>query len=155
MKNLLSLFLGLVGAITVFSISCSSPTTEEVGLVLDIPNLVHKTPTEVVEILGEPDTSYYVRILTKTFLVHGYKDHDIKIQYLKGKSDDIVVNDPQVEFKEESLRHFGIEPAPPTVFREKAMLKWKNYSGLKTINFYNVTTDSLGNIRSYKIYFKA
>lgn len=135
--------------------ACSESKLKEESIILNIPNLIHKTPTEVVAILGKPDTVYYEQVLRKTFLVQRYKNLDLEIQYIKGKSNDIIINDPiPIEFKKESLSLFGIKPAQPTEHREKEMLKWKNYSGLKTINFYKVRTDSAGNIVSYKIFFK-
>lgn len=153
--NKIALLALMFGATTWFW-SCSPNRIEEGGLILDIPILINKTPTEVVEILGEPDTSYYEQVLAKSFLVHRYKKHDIEVQYLKGKSNDIIINEPlPVKFDPESLKHFGLKPIEPTVSREKGMLKWKNYSGLKTINFYKVRVDSAGNIIGYKIFFKA
>lgn len=136
--------------------SCSVNQKDEAGIILDIPTLINKLPSEIVNLLGEPDTIYYDQVLNKKFLVHRYVKHDIEIQYLKGKANDIIVNDPlSIEFKAESLSYFGIKPAIPTVFRENEMIKWKNYSGLKTINFYKVKKDNFGNIISFKIYFKA
>lgn len=136
--------------------SCSESPSDQAGLILNIPSLVNKLPNEVAEILGEPDTVYYDQVLNKKFFVQRYKRHDIEIQYLKGRANDIIVNQPwPVDFEAGSLRYFGIKPAQPTVYHENEMIKWKNHSGLKTINFYKVRKDSTGNIISYKIFFKA
>lgn len=152
MKFLFGIFI----AIYFYFCGCAKSEIKEKDIILDIPNLIEKSPTEVVTILGEPDTVYYEQVLRKKFLVQRYRKHDIEIQYLNGKSNDIVINDPlPIEFKMESLNLLGIKPALPTEYREKEILKWKNYSGLKTINFYKVRTNSAGNIISFKIFFKA
>lgn len=148
-KVTLAVFL-FVGS---FIFSCTS--SDDSQMILDVPNLVQKLPEEVVGVLGEPDTVYYDQVFNKKFLVQRYKEHDLEIQYLNGKSNDIILNDASlIEFKQESLNRFGIKPAIPTVFRDKEMIKWKNHSGLKTINFYNVKLDSVGNIINFTIFFK-
>ncbi len=148
--------VGLLFVSFVMLVSCVEKAPKEDLIVLDIPHLIQHSPTEVVEILGEPDTTYTLQILSRKILVQRYKKFDLEIQYLKGKSNDIIINDPlHIPFSPESLKYFGLKEATPTSFQENKAIKWKNYNGLKTIHFYKVQKDSTGNIVSYKIFFRA
>lgn len=142
------LLLGLI-----FLFACESR-----GPILDIENVVDKTPQQVEAILGRPDTSYTQTIVTKHIFTQIYKDEfDIEIMYPKGLATDIVVLNgaPKLPFEASILTRFGLKEIPPSHVRKNFYIKWKNYPGFKTINFFVTDLDSAGRVEQFRLFFKS
>jgi hypothetical protein len=84
----------LVGLLVALSILCACSSGDDSGKVLDIRNVVNKTPEQVAELLGEPDTTYTERILGKEIFCQRYYRNNIEIQYPESLSTDVVVYGP-------------------------------------------------------------
>lgn len=126
--------------------------------ILDIENVVDKTPQQVEAILGRPDTSYTQTIVTKHIFTQIYKDEfDIEIMYPDGLATDIVVLNgaPKLPFEASILNRFGLKEITPSHVLEKSYIKWKNYPGFKTINFFVTDLDSAGQVEQFRLFFKS
>lgn len=128
-------------------------------LILDIQKVVDKTPHQVVGLLGEPDTAYTQVIVRKPIFTQIYeRDYKIEIMYPEGLSTDVVIYDPApgLPYSSKTLSRFGLDNSiSPSDSMANAYLKWKNYPGFKTINFFATKLDSAGGIKQYRIFFKS
>lgn len=125
---------------------------------LDIEQVVDKTPEEVETILGKPDTAYTQMIVTKPIYTQIFRDEvDIEIMYPDGLSTDIVVLDaaPEFKFNERIIARFGLKEIPPSHVQKNSFIKWKNYPGYKTINIFATDLDTAGNVEQFRIFFKS
>ncbi len=133
-------------------VSCNNPT------ILDVEELADKTPQQVEEILGKPDTAYTQVFVTKHVFTQIYRrDFEFEIMYPEGLSTDIVVFDaaPKLPFEAGIIEKFGLQQLPPSDVLANAYIKWKNYPGYKTINFFVTDLDSAGNVEQFRLFFKS
>ena len=147
MLRITSVLCGLVVCLC----SCEQP-------ILDIVAIADKTPKEVEEILGQPDTAYTQLIVAKPIFTQIYeKEFEIEIMYPDGLSTDIVVFDvaPKLPFEYSIISKFGLDAIPPSDVLDNAYIKWKNYPGYKTINFFVTDLDDKGNVEQFRLFFKS
>ena len=147
MRFIVPIVLGLV-----FLWACQSKP------LLDVNSIVNKTPLEVEGILGAPDTSYTQRIVTKDIFTQIYNvGCAVEIMYPEGLSTDIVVLDgaPKFAFEASTITRFGLEEVPPSDVMPNAYIKWKNYPGYTTINFFATDLDSTGAVEQFNLFFKS
>ena len=140
------------GVLIVVAAACSNTS------VLDVNNVVDRTPKEVVSILGEPDTTYTQMIVTKPIFTQLYsRDYKIEIMYPEGLSTDIVIYNPapSLPFDPSTLKYFGLDYVHPSDVMENAYIKWKNYPGYTTINFFATDLDSTGAVEQFNLFFKS
>lgn len=137
--------------------SCTLNEKKGENLIVDIPEIINKTPEEVVAILGEPDTAFVQMVVTLRFHTQLYYDLDsLEIQYLDGTSKDIVVHKPlPLPLNKMTLEAFGLESKEPTDKVLDEVLRWENYEGFKMVNMYAIHKDKHSKIDDYKIFFKA
>lgn len=131
--------------------SCDQP-------ILDVEKIADKTPQQVEAILGKPDSSFTQMIVTKPIFTQIYEDEfRIEIMYPDGLSTDIVVFDvfPKVPFEAETIRKFGLKEIPPSHVLRNSYIKWKNYPGYKTINFFATDLDTAGRVEQFRLFFKS
>jgi hypothetical protein len=128
------------------------------GIILDIRNVVNKTPEQVVEILGEPDTTYTERILGKEIYCQKYYRNNIEIQYPESLSTDVVVYGPHgLPFTQSGLKAFDLsyQKQHPSQYEKETLMRWYDFENFEAISFYDVQKDSVGRIKNYTIFFKA
>lgn len=140
----------------VILLSCSKPKKENV--ILDVKEIVNKTPTQTVSIMGAPDSTYTIRILGKPIFCQMYQEHHIEIQYPEMQATDIVVYDPHdLPFNQSALKAFNIDYKTfhPKEYIKDRLIRWFDVEEFSTISFYNPQVDSAGNITNFTIFFKA
>nr|WKN37622.1 hypothetical protein K4G66_02710 [Tunicatimonas sp. TK19036] len=132
--------------------SCNTPEEE---IVFNAPELIAKSPTEVADILGEPDSAYTRTVFGKQYFIQFYKDHQVEVRHYQGKIKEIVVQDPYpLEFTPATITRFGIDYVEPTQYDSLAMIMWKNIDGFKAVNFYLRGVEKPDSVKhSYHIYF--
>lgn len=126
--------------------------------ILDVEDVTDKTPEQVTKILGKPDTAYTQVIVTKPVFTQIYRrEFEIEIMYPEGLSTDIVVFDaaPKLPFEAGIIEKFGLPQIPPSDVVANTYIKWKNYPGYKTINFFVTDLDSTGNVEQFRLFFKS
>ncbi len=131
------------------------PTEPEDDLIFDALALVDASPEKTASILGAPDTTYYLTIFNKRYLVQYYNQYGVEVRHLNGSVNGIIVNEPHpLKFAPETITKFGIDYVEPTQYDSLAMIMWKNIEGFKVVNFYLrgvARPDSIAH--SYHIYF--
>ncbi|MEM6845075.1 MAG: hypothetical protein AAF632_22875 [Bacteroidota bacterium] len=132
--------------------SCNS---HDQKFVFDAPSLVGKSPTEVTEILGKPDTIFNRTFFGKQYFIQYYDEYGVEVRHYQGTIKGIIINEPYpLEFKPETISKFGIDYVEPTKYDSSAMIMWKNIEGFKVINFYLRGVKKPDSVRhSYHIYF--
>jgi hypothetical protein len=126
--------------------------------ILDVEEVADKTPQQVVKILGTPDTAYTQVFVTKPVFTQIYRrEFEIEIMYPEGLSTDIVVFDaaPRLPFESGIIERFGLQHISPSDVVANTYIKWKNYPGYKTINFFVTDLDSAGNVEQFRLFFKS
>ena len=126
--------------------------------ILEVEEVADKTPEQVAKILGKPDTAYTQVIVTKPVFTQIYRrEFEIEIMYPEGLSTDIVVFDaaPNLPFEAGIIEKFGLQQIPPSDVVANTYIKWKNYPGYKTINFFVTDLDSAGNVKQFRLFFKS
>lgn len=152
MQRICAFYLLVILLIT----SCAQK--DETNIILDVRSIINKSPEEVVEILGEPDTTYTERILGKALFCQRYTKHNIEIQYPESLSTDIVIYGPhELPFTQSALKAFNIkyQKKHPSQYEKDVLMRWYDFDEFEAISFYNVRKDSLGQINNYSIFFKA
>ncbi len=127
-------------------------------IILDVEEVTDKTPEQVAKILGTPDTAYTQVIVTKPVFTQIYRrEFEIEIMYPEGLSTDIVVFDaaPNLPFEAGIIEKFGLQQMPPSDVVANTYIKWKNYPGYKTINFFATDLDSAGKVEQFRLFFKS
>ncbi len=132
---------------------CCTSYSEDV--VFNAPSLLNKSPTEVIGILGEPDTVFQRTFFGKQYFIQYYNEYGVEVRHYQGKIKGVIVNEPYpLEFKPETIIKFGISYVEPTKYDSSAMIMWKNIDGFKVINFYLRGVRKPDSIKhSYHIYF--
>lgn len=136
-------------------VSCS---LKDQDVILDVKKIIYKTPEEVVTMLGNPDSTYTIRILNKVIFCQWYEENGIEIQYHdSGLSTDILVKGPHgLSFDPSALKAFNLDiHVPPSQFMEKELIRWYNMDEFAGISFYRVQWDEQKNVKNYTIFFKA
>ncbi len=130
---------------------------EKDSILFNIPELVNKTPEQVIEILGEPDSAYTQYVVTIPVYTQWWNDKGLEIQYLEPdkRSKDIVIHKAgPLPFDPSTLALFGLEPMSPTVSNPRSNLRWSDMQGFKTIHFYNRLENQNGEV-NFQLFFKA
>ena len=148
--------LGLCAIAFIIFWACTPNEKEGKNLIVNVPEIINKTPEEVVAILGKPDTAFVQNVVTLRFHTQLYYELDsLEIQYLEGTSKDIVVHKPlPLPLNKMTLKAYGLEPKEPTGNVLDEVLRWENYEGFKMVNMYAIHKDKDGKIDDYKIFFK-
>jgi|SRR5690606_16714883 hypothetical protein len=137
--------------------SCQTSTKQNDELILDVTQVANKTANQVTKILGEPDSTYTIRILGNPIFCQLYQPHNIEIQYHGSLATDIVVYGPHgLPFNQLALKSFNLDyKTHPNEFMKDRLMRWNSIDDFSAVSFYNPTKDSLGNITSFNIFFKA
>jgi hypothetical protein len=146
------LWLLLVG---LFAAGCRDQSREEV--VLDVRAIANRSSSEVVAILGKPDSVYTLRMMGKVIFCQLYKDHHVEIQYAESLASDIIVYGQEcLPFDQTALSFFKLDyrEQHPADYRKGSFIRWDDFREFSAISFYNPSKDSLGNIRAFDIFFK-
>ena len=145
----------LIFWVAILVVGCSSQTQETV--VFPVTDIILKTPQQVEDKLGTPDSAYTIRIMGKPIYCQRYNRHNVEIQFLEGQASDIVVNGPHgLPFNPTALREFGIaEKIHPSDYQKGRYIRWSNTKQFSAISFYNPELDSLGRIVNFSVFFKA
>lgn len=126
---------------------------------LNVEHVVDLTPSEVVDYLGDPDTTYTQVIVNKPIYTQIYdREYKVEIMYPEGLSTDVIIYDPLpgLPYSPQTLTRFNLDVSiHPSDTMANAYLKWKNYPGFKTINFFATRLDSAGRVSQYRIFFKS
>lgn len=147
----------LASALIYIIASCQTSTNQNDELILDVTQVANKTANQVTKILGEPDSTYTIQILGNPIFCQLYQPHNIEIQYHGSLATDIVVYGPHgLPFNQLALKSFNLDyKTHPDEFMKDRLMRWNSIDGFSAISFYNPTKDSLGNITSFNIFFKA
>ncbi|WKN42034.1 hypothetical protein [Tunicatimonas pelagia] len=131
---------------------CCTPSND---IVFDALSLVNKSPTEVAEILGQPDTIFQRTFFGKQYFIQYYNEYGVEVRHYQGKVRGVIVNEPYpLEFKPETITKFGIDYVEPTKYDSLSTIVWKNIEGFKVVNFYLRGVKKPDSIEhSYHIYF--
>ena len=142
-------------ALLILSILLSCNSAEKDNIIFNAPDLVDKSPMEVVDILGEPDSIFHRTLFGKQYFIQYYDKHGIEVRHYQGKIKGVIVNEPYpLAFEPETITKFGINYVEPTNYDSSAMIMWKNIEGFKVINFYLRGVKKPDSIEhSYHIYF--
>jgi hypothetical protein len=125
-------------------------------LKLDILRIADKSPQEVIEILGEPDSSYTQYVVTIPVYTQWYGAHQLEIQYLEPekRARDIVLHSSEgVAFGPEGLEAFGLQAAAPSV-NNPNNIRWDQQQGFSIIHFYARQTNPATGQEEFMIFFK-
>lgn len=125
-------------------------------LIADVRAIAGKKGYEVEQILGKPDSTYFLQILGKRIFCQLYKPHLLEIQYPNGIATDIVAYAPKgLVFNQTALSAFNLDHrVHPNEFMEGRLIRWNTINPFSSVSFYNPTLDSLGNIVTFNVYFK-
>ena len=129
--------------------------SQEKEVIYDVASLKHKTPTEIAEIVGEPDTSFYKMILGKRYYIQRYNQYITDFRHLDGNLKEVILNQPHpLKFDPATITRFGLEYKEPTDMDTTAMILWKNYPEFVAVNFYKVGTKKPDSLDvNFRIYF--
>lgn len=149
MKCLCTLFL------LTLTVSCTIPDPNE-DIVFNAQELVGQSPEGVIEILGQPDTTFYRTFIKNRYYIQYYDEYGVEVRHLNGSISGVIVNEPYpLEFSPKTITKFGIEYTEPTKLDMRSSITWKgNVEGFKAVNFYLVgrkKPDSVEHV--YRIYF--
>lgn len=124
---------------------------------LQVMDIINKTSEEVTKTLGEPDSAFIQKVVTKKFYTQLYYDLDsLEIQYMDSTAKDVVVHKPfSLPFNKKILENYGLDLKEPTSNELGEVLRWENYSDFKMISSYVTLKDDDGGISEFKIFFKA
>lgn len=125
--------------------------------IIDAPAVLNESPEKVVEMLGQPDSTYYKHILGGEAMAHYFLRYNIEIQYLNDKAVYIIVNGPhRLPFSEKALKAFKVTPiGEPEQFEENKLIRWlKMEYPVEAVSFFNPQLDSLGDVKNFTVMIK-
>jgi len=126
------------------------------SVIVDINSVINKSNEEVINTLGEPDTTYWQPIFNKKILTAEYTRYRIEFRYFEGKASDIIVRNPtELEFAASTLKRFGLPESAPDKIEKDVLLRWDNPAeDIKMVSFYSKKRDDNGDPLIYEFYFK-
>lgn len=141
-----------LSALLIIYTACSKP---EENLVFNIRDLIGKDEQGVIAVLGRPDSSYDLPVLTHDYFIQYYKNNAIEIRHLHGHVAEVIVNNPgDLTFDPQTIRRFGLLSYKPTTIDTSAMIIWKNIPDLKSVTFYKEGSNKTDPVKPrFKIYF--
>lgn len=142
---------------SVVFLACACGQKESSDIILDVKQIANKRPEQVVKLLGEPDSTYYIRIFGRSIFCQLYKPHNIEIQYPETLATDIVIYGPHgLPFSHEALKAFNVNhKIHPNEYIEGQLWRWYDQEGFSTISLYNTDKDTTGRILNFNIFFKS
>lgn len=131
---------------------CSSCTDSPY---IDVNELAGKTPPQVVEIMGEPDTTYVKKFMFRKVVHQIYRDKDAELRYPEGgKIQTILVKNTDLPFAQKTIEMFGLEPIPPTRVIKNTLINWKDYENFSNVSIYSEHLTKDGIPDEYTIMFR-
>ncbi len=123
---------------------------------LQVMDIINNTPEETVKILGEPDSAFMQKVVTKNFYTQLYFNLDsLEIQYMDGTAKDIILHKPvPLSFDKKILENYGLGLKDPTSNELGEVYRWENYPDFKVISAYITRRDNNGEISDFRIFFK-
>jgi len=126
--------------------------------VMDVISLMGRSPEEIKEQIGQPDTTYFTYVLNKKIFTQRYHtdSYEVELFYPKGFLEEVLVNHPMpLPFDKQSLEKFGVvvEKSPKENI-DHVMMTWVDAANLSRISIYSIHRDSAGMPDDYRFYFK-
>ena len=120
-------------------IFCSlSIATSQASTLVNIPELIGKTPKQVASILEKPGSCSKSKYGEKC----SYAVGETEIVFINGKADWITVEGlDSIPFNQNALASLGITPKAPT-FQNNFSLRWNSIMGIREITIFKGTKDS-------------
>ena len=135
--------------------SCNQTKTT---ILIDAKEVLSKKEEEVIELLGKPDSTYYIPMLNKKIFTQLYYKgtYDIEVRYSKDRSESILINrNNDLPFSKEALVTLGIEGiGEPDSCKPNLYLTWNNNRGFEKINIYSTYLAEDGTVEEFKVYVK-
>jgi len=124
-------------------------------IIFDVSSLIGGSPNEIINVLGNPDSTYNKTILNKPYYYQQYDERDMQVRYLNDEIVDIIINKPyDLEFTPETIEKFGFRLTPPDKMDTAANIMWMDKEGLRYINLYKVGSKKPDSVTTnFKIYF--
>ena len=138
-------------------ISCNTSMKNNASLFDAAALTSHPDPDRVEAIMREkPDSAFYKTIFgVEKFIQLYYNKDSAEFRFHDNKLEEVIVNDPSLVYRPESITQFGLPFRVPTEEDTTAFFMWKNdYEGINVINFYKVGSKPDDRETRYKIYFK-
>ncbi|HYF67867.1 MAG TPA: hypothetical protein VD884_07020 [Ohtaekwangia sp.] len=135
--------------------ACSPVAKNDV--IIDIKSIVNKNPEQVIEMLGNPDSSYNKIIFGKAYFIQQYeKLNEAEIRFLNNVAHEVIINRTHgIDFNPTSLNKFGFEEKAPSSFDTTAFYAWKNLDDIQIANMYLIGTRKTDSTKhNFKIYFR-
>lgn len=155
MRKSAQIFILFLLAAVLFSCNNKKPQN---GLIFDAARIKgHPDTTEVKKLLqATPDSSYYRRYFGQLRYIQVYNSMDsAEFRFKDNKLIEIIVNNPTVGYRPESITKFGLPLKPVTSQDTSAYFMWKNvYPDYSVVNYYLVGNKDNGKKHRFKIYFK-
>jgi|GEM_PF-3158961 len=126
------------------------------NVIFDAKQLKNKSADEVVQILGEPDTTYNKWIMGKEhYILRYFRLYDTEVRELKGKTTAVLVHEAQdLGFKPTLIEQFGFSYVEPQTIDQDNYYSWKNLEGLENVSMYKVGKKMKpGQTLQFDIYF--
>ena len=129
--------------------ACSS---ENERLILDVPSLRGKSPSEVVGMLGEPDSTQTKLLMGRRAYIQLYDRHGIELKYHEGKLSSVIVNNTEdLPFEPGIITRFGFTMAPPTFQDSTSFFNW---SDLDSVSYISISKSGMRTEDPEKVDFK-
>jgi len=108
------------------------------SILVNIPELVGKTPKQVASILKKPESCSKIKYGERC----NYSVAETEIVFINGKADWITVEGmDSITFNQNALNSLGITPDKPT-FKNSFSLRWTSIKGIREITIFKGTKDS-------------
>lgn len=136
-------------------IGCESTSTkEETNILVNIPELINRSPEEVEKILGTPDNSYFKVAFRHKVLVYEYEAENMEVRFPKNIASEIIIKNPlPFKYEPNTLKSYGITAAKPTKVVTDGFMKWENIPGFKVVSMYIKHLDTEGKVDNFDILF--
>jgi hypothetical protein len=148
----------LLASLVFFMCNCNSNRgSNDSDIIFNVKKILSKSPEDVIDYMGQPDSSYVIKIVTKEFPAHRYFEYQTEIIYIAGKANEIVIYEPhKLLYEISSLERFGVNiKRAPDDHIDNQVTRWYGVDGINTIAMYDPQYDSLDNLQSFTIFFKA
>jgi hypothetical protein len=97
--------------------------------------MARKSPAEVAQLLGPPDTS--VGVQTGQHPTYTYRGGTVQVVYVAGRANWIKIYGlKHLEFSREALSKLGLSPRKPTYTNPGRVLSWSNLPNLREVSLY-------------------
>jgi hypothetical protein len=110
---------------------------EQAEQFLDLTAIAGNSPGEVEQVLGTPTFREETKVAGRSYPRNLYREGEVEVIFVVEKAAWIKIHPTdQLPFQKTTLAAIGLPVAEPSLTHPRSLMRWRDYQGMKEINFF-------------------